>query len=36
MNASEARYQTADVPRAERQIRLGSFLFTLVEPRGRL
>ena len=32
MNASEARYQTADVPRADRQIRLGSFLFTMVEP----
>lgn len=33
MNASDRRYSKADVPRAERPIRLGSLLFTLVEPR---
>jgi hypothetical protein len=33
MDASEARYQRADIPRAERPIRLGSLLYTLVEPR---
>jgi len=32
MNASEQRYQTPDVPRADRQIRVGSLLFTMVEP----
>jgi hypothetical protein len=33
MNESEARYQRPDVARADRPIRLGSFLVTLVEPR---
>ena len=32
MNASEARYQRPDVPRDDRQIRVGSLLFTMVEP----
>lgn len=32
MNASEARYQRPDVPRDDRPIRVGSLLFTLVEP----
>jgi hypothetical protein len=33
VNASERRYSKADIPRAERPVRLGSLLFTLVEPR---
>ena len=33
MNASEKRYQRADVAVEDRPIRLGSFLFTMVEPR---
>ena len=32
MNASERRYQRPDVPRDDRQIRVGSLLFTMVEP----
>ena len=32
MKASEQRYQTPDVPRDDRQIRVGSLLFTMVEP----
>jgi hypothetical protein len=32
VNASEKRYQTPDVPRDDRQIRIGSLLFTMVEP----
>ncbi len=32
MNASETRYQRSDVPRGDRQIRVGSLLFTMVEP----
>lgn len=32
MNASETRYQRPDVPRDDRQIRVGSLLFTMVEP----
>jgi hypothetical protein len=31
-SVSEERYQTADVPRDDRQIRVGSLLFTMVEP----
>lgn len=33
MSASETRYQDAFIPHAERPIRLGSLLFTIVEPR---
>jgi hypothetical protein len=33
MNASEARFQRPDIPHAERTIRLGSLLFTMIEPR---
>jgi len=33
MDVSEARYQRSDIARPDRPIRLGSFLFTLVEPR---
>jgi hypothetical protein len=33
MNASEKRYQVPDVPRDDRPIRVGSLLFTMVEPR---
>jgi hypothetical protein len=32
VNTSEARYQRPDVPRDDRQIRVGSLLFTMVEP----
>jgi hypothetical protein len=32
VNASEKRYQRPDVPRDDRQIRVGSLLFTMVEP----
>jgi hypothetical protein len=32
VNASETRYQQPDVPRDDRQIRVGSLLFTMVEP----
>src|SRR5713226_7985521 len=32
MNASERRYQRPDVPRTDRPIRVGSLLFTMVEP----
>jgi hypothetical protein len=32
VNASETRYQRPDVPRDDRQIRVGSLLFTMVEP----
>jgi hypothetical protein len=32
VNASEKRYQVPDVPRDDRQIRVGSLLFTMVEP----
>ena len=32
MNASEKRYQRPDVPRDDRPIRVGSLLFTMVEP----
>jgi hypothetical protein len=32
VNASEQRYQRPDVPRDDRQIRVGSLLFTMVEP----
>ena len=32
MNASESRYQRADIPHADRPIRIGSLLFTMVEP----
>ncbi|MBM3671761.1 MAG: hypothetical protein FJW86_06220 [Actinobacteria bacterium] len=31
-SVSEERYQTPDVPRDDRQIRVGSLLFTMVEP----
>src|SRR5687767_6967912 len=31
-SVSEKRYQTAEVPRDDRQIRVGSLLFTMVEP----
>jgi hypothetical protein len=32
VNVSETRYQSPDVPRDDRQIRVGSLLFTMVEP----
>ena len=31
-SVSEARYQRPDVPRSDRQIRVGSLLFSMVEP----
>jgi hypothetical protein len=34
MISSEQRYSRPDVPRAERPIRLGTLLFTLVQPRA--
>ncbi|NIJ17932.1 hypothetical protein [Sphingobium vermicomposti] len=34
MQTSETLFSTADLPRADRPIRLGSLLFTMVEPRA--